>query len=355
MANTLNSLLKSVGINLKSSSALIMYKKEEQGINRWRIHNTNQVFNDLLAPFITNSDKINQIFSSFKQGFYANIMSTRQAPNGPWKLVNILSNPDLYTTDASTWMYSTYSINPDSIIGDVSSTQIDLIDEWEDSKKELKKVGGKVLDTRLIDQIISNYEKTFDIKTVSSATDLVTHVEAIVQQINNQIDAWTKTAFTKKLKWDPYLGMATFEYENTLNFAINNAINEIGLDSSTSEYIWKASGFDNSGVSVIKTSNGDAYVYVDDNGEVIAIKTNTGNDFAIALNGLEELLPNSSLESNPNMGRIKRLIINYLNNVVKDVVTVSEANAIATMFENDYQLNELINNYLENRLINNEC
>ena len=355
LANTLNSLLKSVGINLKSSSALIMYKKEEQGINRWRIHNTNQVFNDLLAPFITNSDKINQIFSSFKQGFYANIMSTRQAPNGPWKLVNILSNPDLYTTDASTWMYSTYSINPDSIIGDVSSTQIDLIDEWEDSKKELKKVGGKVLDTRLIDQIISNYEKTFDIKTVSSATDLVTHVEAIVQQINNQIDAWTKTAFTKKLKWDPYLGMATFEYENTLNFAINNAINEIGLDSSTSEYIWKASGFDNSGVSVIKTSNGDAYVYVDDNGEVIAIKTNTGNDFAIALNGLEELLPNSSLESNPNMGRIKRLIINYLNNVVKDVVTVSEANAIATMFENDYQLNELINNYLENRLINNEC
>ena len=72
------------------------------------------------------------------------------------------------------------------------------------------------------------------------------------------------------------------EYGDTLNVAINNALNEIGLDSNTSQYLYK----NPNAISIVTTSNGTAYVYVNENGEIVAIKTNTGEQFVEILQNI---------------------------------------------------------------------
>ena len=147
------------------------------------------------------------------------------------------------------------------------------------------------------------------------------------------------------------------EYSDTLNVAINNALNEIGLDSNTSQYLYK----NPNAISVVTTSTGIAYVYTDENGEIVAIKTNTGEQFVEILKNINNFIPDSEADENattlvnPIVRRNRQIVFNYLNNFIKNNVDVVEANRVIDLLKDNKPLQDTINNYLENRLMNNEC
>lgn len=334
----LKELFDKTNINLATSSAMFLYKTEENGISTWNVNNTNQTIAAFLTPFIENGT-YNKLFNQFKYGFYVNINSDSTVEYGPWKKLDISNKLGLLTTDASTWHYATYKLDESQIQSEeTSDTTIDLINMWSEFKSDFLRKAGKNIDSELLSTIINDFDASFKVNDLKTYTELTDKIEECLSIVNEQILARTNKAFTKVARWDNNLGAIYWENENSKEVATRNVLAENGLDSDVNVLYEDLTGF---GVYY----NNDTFVVVHtEDGTIIGEQTNAGIE-------LSEILKN--IKTYAIDAASQRILYAYISTIAsKQDVSLSEANKVWDVIKQSTELQKMFLNYLEKRLEN---
>lgn len=327
IAGVLRNLFNNAGVDLNSSRLIFQHKKQDGG---WTWNNTNEDFNTLLSPFITNQQIINNLFSIFPDGFYANIKGIDKSDC--WKLINTTeSDFDKYTTRATNWTASSFELDESKIVDETpdSILNVDKIKEFDEYKSEILNIAKKYLPEDVLKEV----------------SDLFTDPESIqdmINTINTNILARTNTEYTRILEWDSWLGQTKVVSVNSYNESVNNILSDFGFNLENTKRLTNYNA-----INVLSDGNFNAYVYIE-NGIVKAKLTDSQDAFINAMRIIFENTTANNSEDVDYMDRLRVEAASFLKDFIRNSVDARQVNSISNI--NNAVILTAINNFIETYL-----